>query len=900
MVAMTELAPGDVVAHRYRIERLLARGGMGVVYIAEHLETEQRVALKVLLPDVSTSAEAMDRFRLEARVFARLASDHIVRVVDAGVDETRHVAYIAMDLLEGETLHVMVERRGPLDGDSVATLLAQTATALDRAHAYVDKDGTLRPIVHRDLKPENIFVTKSENGALYVKVLDFGIAKIASATAQASTELRGTPQYMAFEQVEGEEVTPRTDVAALGLIAFYCSTGKSYWKTANDPGALLVTVVREILGGTSVGASARAKELGVARELSPAFDDWFARCTARVPAERFASAGAAARALGSALGAAPHASTLRAERAAPSARSPERPRVAIVAGVVVAIAAAAFAAAKWSHAPEAPATLSSTASSREPSSSAAPRVTRTIDLPLPASDNPAAITAYKEGVQAHRDGASATMLTSFTRAATLDPTMGAAWLRLLAMFPPQGPPSEARELYRKAAQNRARLDQRDAQLLDALEPTVLRDPPDFAESAARMAKLAELYPRDVGILTSLWRTQLFALDYEGSRASADRALALDPASANLWAAKGFAIVQLGDVRGAEEAWAHGLRVFSGCTNCNDGPAWLAVTAGDCARVEDLGRQIIRTEPQSADGYFDFAWGLADQGRARALVLEALNQAFARLPDLSRGVARATGLLKLEVLYGDFAAADRAAGDLERRIASGSDEMDHAELALARIGLAEEAGQSARAAEIAKDFLARRDAWTPYPIFDELPLVFDPVPRLLAIEARVALVTKAASRDGRTRWIEAWRAKMHAKKSGYLWLYAYAVPAVTSDDARAALDARDSFPPLPLPVKFTWVAPVYEAHVGKTLLLAGRAAEAIEPLARSAASCDGLMYPFEKVRAHLWLGQAREATGDTTGACAAYARVVSQWGAAMTRSVTARTARDRAAALRCAP
>jgi serine/threonine-protein kinase len=138
------LVKGDVVAKRFRIERRLAAGGMGVVYVAEHVETEQKIALKVLMPDVAGSQDALDRFRLEARVFAKLASDHIVRVVDAGIDDERRIGFIAMELLEGETLHAMVHRLRAIDPETLVAILVQVASALDRAHAYVDKDGAVR------------------------------------------------------------------------------------------------------------------------------------------------------------------------------------------------------------------------------------------------------------------------------------------------------------------------------------------------------------------------------------------------------------------------------------------------------------------------------------------------------------------------------------------------------------------------------------------------------------------------------------------------------------------------------------------------------------------------------------------------------------------------------------
>jgi serine/threonine-protein kinase len=326
------LAPGEIVADRFRIERLLAQGGMGVVYVAVHVETEQRVAVKVLVTPVDAeSRRTMDGFRLEARVFARIESEHIVRVLDAGIDEHRKLAFIAMELLVGETLGARVRNGGAFAPAALLSVLEQVASALTAAHRHMDDHGRPMPIVHRDLKPENIFLTMDRESNPRAKLLDFGMAKVASATATESVEVRGTPQYMAPEQLDGARVSPATDVAALGLIAFYCLAGCSYWKAASSRSPL-ATLVREILAGTTVPASQRARELGAqADALSPAFDAWFARCTALEPSGRFASASEAVVAFAAAFelatsdstaGATPRGPSERVDRSSPPVGSP--------------------------------------------------------------------------------------------------------------------------------------------------------------------------------------------------------------------------------------------------------------------------------------------------------------------------------------------------------------------------------------------------------------------------------------------------------------------------------------------------------------------------------------------------------------------------------------------------
>jgi serine/threonine-protein kinase len=270
----------------------------------------------------------------------------------------------------------------------------------------------------------------------------------------------------------------------------------------------------------------------------------------------------------------------------------------------------------------------------------------------------------------------------------------------------------------------------------------------------------------------------------------------------------------------------------------------------------------------------------------------------RTPAEQRVWSTAAGTVRLDLLYGDFAAAEHNLGAWEHLAASDADENSHAQIALVRLALAEEAQQSGSAGEIAKAFVARREVWGRARVFDETPLIDDPLVTMVAAEARAGLVGPRAVEQQRAKWIGAWRSEVTPTRTGFLWLHGWAVPASTAEDARAALDAQSQFAALPLPVKYVWAVPGYEAHAGKVLLLAGRAREALEPLERGAAACDGIEFPVEKVRAYLWLGQAREASGDTAGACAAYSQVVARWGAAKARSVTARSAIERAAALHC--
>ncbi|MBN2194876.1 MAG: protein kinase [Polyangiaceae bacterium] len=299
---MDLLAPGQIFADRYRIERFLAQGGMGAVFVAEHLATEQIVALKVLFPHVLASRNAVDRFQLEARVAARVKSPHIVSVLDAGFDEATRAPFLVMEMLSGSSLEDVVQCSGPLTAPQAVTYMAQCCSGLDKAHTYRDKSGQLQPIVHRDLKPDNLFLVEQEGCEPLVKILDFGIAKVLSSTANLSQEVKGTPLFMAFEQAAGRPITPQTDIWAVGLITFFMLTGRSYWLTANLPAGEVAALFGEILTRPIVPPSVRAAELGATLPVGPAYDAWFLRCLDREPMQRFGTAGDAALELGRALG----------------------------------------------------------------------------------------------------------------------------------------------------------------------------------------------------------------------------------------------------------------------------------------------------------------------------------------------------------------------------------------------------------------------------------------------------------------------------------------------------------------------------------------------------------------------------------------------------------------------
>jgi len=359
-----------VIASRYVPVRLIAQGGMGAVYEVEHARTGEHLALKVLLSGVGASAEALGRFKREARASALIKSDHVVRVIDADVaPELGGAPFLVMELLEGRDLERQVAAERPTPG-TVVDWLRQVAVAIDKAHRL--------GIVHRDLKPENLFLTNREDGTPIVKVLDFGIVKMTvdGTDATGSGQILGTPKYMAPEQVSSTtRVTPAADRYALGLVAYRLLSGESYYR--GD----VLTILAQLLHEPLRRPSERHPDLGTA------IDAWFARACHRSPEERFASASEQVEALSAALGLSTMAidpsSGIRAiALTGPTTRRRSRPAIAF--GIVAVLAAGSIAVVAISRRPR-PGTSRSGAVLSSKVEAAAGGTTAPIAPPIPTA-----------------------------------------------------------------------------------------------------------------------------------------------------------------------------------------------------------------------------------------------------------------------------------------------------------------------------------------------------------------------------------------------------------------------------------------------------------------------------------------------------------------------------------
>ncbi len=271
---MDWVVPGAVLAGKYALERKLGQGGMGAVWRAEHRELRSPVAIKLIDEQIAAHPEAVARFLREAQAAAALRSPHVVQILDFGTD--RGVPYIAMELLEGESLAARLERVGRLPPAEVARIMTEVARAIGRAHEL--------SIVHRDLKPDNIYLVHNDESEV-TKVLDFGIAKATqgvgalSGSTTRTGAILGTPHYMSPEQAEGTKlVDHRTDLWALGVIAFECLAGRRPFES-------------DALGSLLLGICTRPLPVPSAFGVTlPGFDAWFAKACARDVNERFQSA----------------------------------------------------------------------------------------------------------------------------------------------------------------------------------------------------------------------------------------------------------------------------------------------------------------------------------------------------------------------------------------------------------------------------------------------------------------------------------------------------------------------------------------------------------------------------------------------------------------------------------
>jgi serine/threonine-protein kinase len=282
---------------------------MGSLWIASHERLGTEVAVKLMAPELARDPSFVQRFAREAAAAARVRSPHVVQVFDHGISSTG-LPFIVMELLEGWDLRRHLQKVGVMTPDDVVTIVGQLARAIGRAHEI--------GIVHRDIKPENIFLCDVNDGSLFVKVLDFGIAKsgmLPQGTNTTIGRILGSPYYMSPEQLLGLPVVDqRTDVWSIGAVVFEMLTGRRPFFADNLP-ALAVRIHSE---AAPVPSQLRP-------ELPLAFDVWFEHACARDRERRFASVRELADALPPAFGLPSHRRSDAPPRPSASPSNPPPP-----------------------------------------------------------------------------------------------------------------------------------------------------------------------------------------------------------------------------------------------------------------------------------------------------------------------------------------------------------------------------------------------------------------------------------------------------------------------------------------------------------------------------------------------------------------------------------------------
>lgn len=293
--SMADMLIGTTLANRYKLLSRIGEGAMGWVFVAEHVEIGKKVAIKVLRPSLCRLPEAVSRFRREARSATQIGSKHIVDVTDFGTTETGSVFFV-MENLEGEDLSASLKNEGHLPWKRVVHILDQLCEALQAAHDS--------GIIHRDVKPANFFRVNVAGDPDFIKILDFGIARLANPQDSIVTQtgvVMGTPDFMAPEQAMGKHVDHRADIYSLGASAYALLTGRPPFEGANE----YDVIYKQLNDDPSPPSKVAPASAAVPRWL----DTIILRSLRKDPADRYETMREMGEALAKGMGSAEEAST---------------------------------------------------------------------------------------------------------------------------------------------------------------------------------------------------------------------------------------------------------------------------------------------------------------------------------------------------------------------------------------------------------------------------------------------------------------------------------------------------------------------------------------------------------------------------------------------------------------
>jgi serine/threonine-protein kinase len=869
---------GKTLDH-FRIVGLLGEGGMGVVYRAIDERLRRPVALKVLPNDAMRDEARRRRFMREARSAAAVVHANVAAVYE--VDESSGHVYIAMELIDGISLrHELSRARLPVP--ECVRIAKGIARALAKAHE--------KGIVHRDLKPDNVMLNEDRE----VKVLDFGLAKLLdsddrlakldeTASHDAAGRLMGTPAYMSPEQATGRPVDARSDVFSFGVILYEMLAGQRPFGGASAMETLVAVARDEPPPPSSLAAIPAAIELVLST------------CLQKQPERRFASGRELAAALdafdaslhsGSDLGSLPtllaanmpsiEVVTKESSKSKNQKRSdaPQRRKGLVLGGLAIL---AAFGIG-WGALHRSVDRATDGAPPPPPSATYSPK--------------PEAATLFAQASREEREGRHDLACIDFTRAADGDPSFARASLE--AALCNSEDPRAGRSYFRAAWAQRATLAPNEQSLLAAEEPIYQRDPEDRKESLARMQDAAKRFPDDARIHFEAG-TLLYAMgSFQSHLPEVEASLRIDPNQPRVLEILADHADYSGDFERAQAAIDRCLALIPGELGCLEEQAWTDGEAGKCTAMEADARRMLAVDPRFEQGNQLLANALYAEGSSVASVRELLQRKREALGADARAAVERSDEIQLDLLTGEFVAAEKRARAWSDAVKGSPVASEHGEVARLLVMIEQESGRSADAAADAATYLDGRDGWEPNARFEDWAMSKEPTPLMLAARLHAGAMAQAAYDREIARTVDRWEARVVPHLRNFIWLYAFAVPAETPAEAKAAIEKRAAYEPLPPFTPLTLLG----ADVGRTDLLAGRVDDAIAALERATHNCFPVDHPIEATRAEYLLGQAREAKGDPAAACAAYDVVRERWEHAKPRSVTAQKALERRAALGC--
>ena len=857
---------------------------MGAVYAAEDDVLRRRIALKVVRPDLAKDPDRRRRLLQEARAAAAVSHPNVLSIYEVGEEDG--LVYIAMEYVEGPSLREEL-LAGPLALGRVLRIGSGIARALARAHDA--------GVIHRDLKPDNVLLVDGD----HPKVVDFGLAHHDGAGEEAGATLEGrvfgTPGYLSPEQARGWRLDHRTDLFSIGVVLYEMTTGRRPF-TGVSALDQLAAVMRD-----------RPPPPHTLRpDTPPALDALIEQLMSKNPVDRPEDARTVAATLdaissGSPSTAVPVSVTRDAALAQPTltpstlgdAAFPTMappsigPTAVPVTSPAVTTATPAPSANPvprrrrwpWAIAAAAPLLLTLAAIGWH---------RHTTPVPLTALPNPAkgaiAQADWAAAMQYYRDGDDHSAQRSLGEAVKEEPGLGSAFLHLAIHQNPE----RAREPFQKAVALRAAMDDRDRAVLDAVAPRIQASPPDPALAASQLGVASDARPTDAEIAWVWGNAACGSGDLAAAVSALTRATTIVPEYASAYADLADSQAYRGDLDAGRATVDHCVAVAANTVRCRHSGIRILDQQGQCAAVEDLARGWMAASPADQHPELIIADALLARGRPVAAAKSMLDSHIQLMDPTDQSTERAAMDAELAAFAGDFETARARALVWQSAVAQEPLERDHAGPARLLVDVEEELGDEAAAADVAAEYLSRRDGWTPELRSTDIAILREPVPYLLAVEHRAGRRDDASLATAVTAWVDGWTAHTPPFWRRWLWVQARVLPARNA--AEATTVGKDELPPF---VPNTLAVAAW----GRVQLLQGDAKAALPSLERGVTSCLPLADPIGWVRAWDDLGAARETTGDAAGACKAYAQVTSRWSAP---SLTAVHALAREIALACPP